>query len=179
MKKNYIMSFLIGIMVFWGCVSYVFGGDEMTKNYLVTINGIEMYNNAAAELLNKIVGEEKELVSVVDKDAGRNLNITENIIKPGVNILIENSKIMERILKLFEEVKKYVTESKNMLGYNKILKSDNVVLMKLNEGYTISDRRNISDEFFLYVNNTFQIIKIRFFRNDSTSEIRNAIPIPE
>ena len=180
MKKNYIMSSLIGIMIFFSCASCVFGGDEMDKNYLVTINGIEMYyKDAATMLLDQIIKEEKEAVSVVDKGIGKNLDITMDILKPERNILINNSKNMAKILELFETVKSYAANPQNKVSSGVIFEANFILLMRVGNEFTIS-KNYIDDKTktFLSVNDKNQITKINIISN-APSEIKGATPIFE
>ena len=176
MKKNCIMSYLVGVVVFFSCVSCVFGGDKMEKEYIVTINGIKMRNNAATALLNNIVKEEKEAVNVVDQSIGKNLDVTIEVLKPKMNIFIDKSKNIANVLELFEILKEQ-KKSLSRFKYFGPLKDKNVILMKVGNQFCISDTIN---EINLCINDNNQIIKIVFYPESTVPNyVKEAEPIEE
>ncbi len=100
MKKSCIMSSLICIITLFSYIyaSCVLGANKMggENEYIVTINGIEMYSGAAIELLERIIREEKEIVNIVDKNMGRTLDVTEEILKPEVKMWQEYRSYSKR-----------------------------------------------------------------------------------
>ena len=183
MKKNYITSYLLGAIVFFGCVSCVFGGDKTEKEYVVTINGIEIYNSAAIGLLRSIIREEKEAINIVDQGTGKNLGVTAEILKPETNILIIDSKIMANVSELFEIFKERRKKSPDECNYySGPVKDKNVLLMKIGNQFCISDKISYTtNEILLCINDNNQIIKFEFLypRSTDPNSVQNAEPMHE
>jgi len=179
MKKNYIVSCLICIIAFfsYSYASCVFGADKMDREhkYTVTVNGIEMYKDAATILLRQIVKEEKEAISIVDKSTEKNLEVSTEILKPEMNILISNSKNVANMSELFEILKEHAVNLSNQIIYT-VYKGRNITSMKIDDDFCTSDGFN---QTFLCINGKTQITKMRIFRSNIPSNIEKAIPMHE
>jgi hypothetical protein len=175
MKKNYIVLCLIGIIAFFSYTPCVLGVDTTEKESIVTINGIEMSYDAATALVKHITKEEKEIANIVDKSTEKYFDIEIEALKPGMDILINNSKNMETILELFEISKEHVMTLKDNTISQIQLKNKPITLMKINDKFCIIDDNN---KIILFINNKIQISKINIFPA-TLSGIEKAIPIHE
>jgi hypothetical protein len=179
MKKNYVVSCLICIIAFfsYSYTSYVLGADKMgrEKEYTVTINGIEMYKDAATILLRQIIKEEKDSVSIVDKNTEKNLDASTEILKPEMNVLINNSKNVANVSELFEILKEHAVKFPDKIEHG-VFKGRNITSMKLDNSFCASDGFS---QTFLCVNGKTQITKMYIFRSSIPSDIEKAIPMHE
>jgi len=184
MKKNYITSCLVGAVIFFSCLSYVFAGDKMKKKYIVTINEIEMYSSAATSLLKSIAREEKDVASIFDKSTGKGLNIAIKILKPEMNILIDNSRNMEYISKLFEGLKEHATKSPDKPTsdfYIEHIKNP-ITSIRIDDQFCLFHLPDeIEYKINLCINNKIQVTNLSIFKTDSIipSETQKATPIHE
>jgi hypothetical protein len=123
MKKNKnVLSLLCGIF-FFGCISCAIGGDRVVKVYVVEINGVKMCNGGATNLLYRILEVDRgRLIQTIDEHTGKNVDIATIMeAKPGTNITITNSVLVEKVLRLFRKCR----DKQNIAEENiKIIRSD-------------------------------------------------------
>jgi len=170
-KRKYIAV----MIVFFSCISSAFGMNKIEENYIVTINGVEMYNNAAIVLLRQIADDEKEIVSIYDRKTEERLEVAENILKPGINILIDDSKEMAIVSMLVEKLRIRYHDYLDSCG---IIKDEDISVMRIGDKFSLADSSDIGDRIILFINDMFQVTKMYIFRG-GPSEVQSAIPIPE
>jgi hypothetical protein len=149
------------------------------KEYTVIINGIEMYKDAATVLLRHIIKEEKELISVVDKNTEKNLDLSTDILKPEMNILINNSKGVANVSELFETLKEHAVKFSDKLVYGGVFKGKDITSTKYGDKFCVSDSFNKTFLCMLCINSKTQITKMYIFRDNVPSDIEKAIPMHE
>ena len=188
MKKNYIVSCLICIIAFfsYSYASCVFGADKMSREeeYIVTINGIKMYNSAAINLLNSIIREEKGTANIVDESTEKSLDVAVETLKSGISISIDKSKNMEYISKLFEGLKEHATKSPdNYYSYFHVEPIKSIITsMKIGNRFCLF--RFPSDEIgckiTLCINDKIQVVALSITGNTVIpSETQKVTPIHE
>ncbi len=86
---------------------------------------------------------------------------------------------MAGVSELFKKAKTCIIESKDVLDSKTATEDKGISITKLGNIFSVSDSDDINNRIILFVNNRFQITKMRIFRNDSPSKVQSAIPVPE
>ena len=100
LKKTIISLF------FFIYISSAIGGDKKDKEYIVKINGIEITDNSAMNILSHIEGKEKgRKVKMTDNSNGESIGAESlaSMVEPGINIEIHNSETLIDVLEVFEK----------------------------------------------------------------------------
>lgn len=96
------------MIFFFSYISCALGGDKITREYIVKVNGIEVNRGSVENLLNRIIGiGEDKIAHVVDMNTDKNVDVTTlTIVKEGTNIKIDNSELVKKVINLFEKCSK-------------------------------------------------------------------------
>lgn len=152
MKKNKSVLHLLGVIFFFSCISCAVGGDEITKEHIVKINGIEMYSGGAMNLLNRIIGVgESKVVHVVDENTGKGVDIaTVTMVKAEMNIKIDDSELVKKVLRLFKKC-----------SSRQSISGENIKIRRFNDNEVCIFEKDSGIN--LCINDSNQITKVAFY----------------